>query len=182
MNSQTSHNASVTRPTLRSQTVKSETSWGQCCQLISDFSDPPSDFKKRKRLAQWRLVNFFWGGVVAHWRLRCADRQRGHIVMVKTYIFHRRFFNISHHTNIHLNYLYNYYFVCVFQGGRRPSALYWPAATGLATNLATSWTNFSESLWSLVLPERREMSARTSFSLHLLCSVSDVSETQLPTY
>ncbi len=41
-------------------------------------------------------------------------------------IFHRRFSNISHHTNIHLN---NYYFVCVVQGGRRPSALYWPAAT-----------------------------------------------------
>ncbi len=50
--------------------------------------------------------------------------------MVKTYIFHRRFSNISHHTNIHLNNLYNYYFVCVVQGGRRPSALYWPAATG----------------------------------------------------
>ncbi len=26
--------------------------------------------------------------------------------------------------------LYNYYFLCVVQGGRRPSALYWPAATG----------------------------------------------------
>ncbi len=63
-------------------------------------------------------------------KLRRADRQRGHIVMVKTYIFHRRFSNISHHTKIHLNYLYNYYFVCVVQGGRRPSALYWPAATG----------------------------------------------------
>ncbi len=50
--------------------------------------------------------------------------------MVKTYIFHRRFSNISHHTNIHLNNLYNYYFVCVVQGGRRPSALYWTAATG----------------------------------------------------
>ncbi len=62
-------------------------------------------------------------------KLRRADRQRGHIVMVKTYIFHRRFSNISHHTNIHLNNLYNYYFVCVVQGGRRPSALYWPAAT-----------------------------------------------------
>ncbi len=63
-------------------------------------------------------------------KLRAADRQRGHIVMVKTYIFHRRFSNISHHTNIHLNNLYNYYFVCVVQGGRRPSALYWPATTG----------------------------------------------------
>ncbi len=44
---------------------------------------------------------------------------------VKTYFFHRRFSNISHHTNIHLNNGYNYYFVC----GRRPSALYWPATT-----------------------------------------------------
>jgi len=34
-------------------------------------------------------------------------------VMVKTYIFHRRFSDISHHTNTHLNNLYNYYFVCV---------------------------------------------------------------------
>ncbi len=34
------------------------------------------------------------------------------------------FFNISHHTNIHLSNLYNYYFVCVVQGA--PSiALYW---------------------------------------------------------
>ncbi len=33
-------------------------------------------------------------------KLRRADRQRGHIVMVKTYIFHRRFSNISHHTII----------------------------------------------------------------------------------
>ncbi len=49
--------------------------------------------------------------------------------MVKTYIFHRRFSNISHNTNIHLNNLCNYYFVCVVQGGRRLSALYWPAAT-----------------------------------------------------
>ncbi len=62
---------------------------------------------------------------------------RGHIVMVKTYIFHRRFSNISHHTNIHLNNLYNYYFVCVVQGGRRPSALYWPAATGTITAYLT---------------------------------------------
>ncbi len=55
-------------------------------------------------------------------KLRRADRQRGHNVMVKTYIFHRIFSNISHHTNIHLNNLYNYYFVYVVQGGRRPSA------------------------------------------------------------
>ncbi len=40
------------------------------------------------------------------------------------------FFNISHNTNIHLNNLYNYYYVCVVQGRLRPSALYWPAATG----------------------------------------------------
>ncbi len=66
-------------------------------------------------------------------KLGRADRQRGHIVMVKTYIFHRRFSNISHHTNIQLNNLYNYYFVCVVQGGRRPSTLYWPAATALDT-------------------------------------------------
>ncbi len=66
-------------------------------------------------------------------KLRRADRQRGHNVMVKTYIFHRRFSNISHHTNIHLNNLYNYYFVYVVQGGRRPSALYWPAATASAS-------------------------------------------------
>ncbi len=64
-------------------------------------------------------------------KLRRADRQRGHIVMVKTYIFHRRFSNISHHTKYTLNNFYNYYFVCVVQGGRRPSALYWPAATAL---------------------------------------------------
>ncbi len=32
---------------------------------------------------------------------RRADRQRGHIVMVKTYIFHRRFSNISHHGRNH---------------------------------------------------------------------------------
>ncbi len=42
----------------------------------------------------------------------------------------------------------------------------------LVTNLATSWTNFSESLWSLVLPQRREISAHAALSLHLLCSVS----------
>ncbi len=62
-------------------------------------------------------------------KLKHAESKREHIVMVKTYIFHRRFSNISHHTNIHLNHLYNYYFVCVVQEGRRPSALYWPAAT-----------------------------------------------------
>ncbi len=45
-------------------------------------------------------------------KLRRADRQRVHIViwnicdmMVKTYIFHRRFSIISHHTNVHLNNL-----------------------------------------------------------------------------
>ncbi len=42
-------------------------------------------------------------------KLRCADRLRGHIVMAKTYIFHRRFFYILHHTNIHLNNLYDLY-------------------------------------------------------------------------
>ncbi len=42
----------------------------------------------------------------------------------------------------------------------------------LATNLETSWTNFSESLWLLVLPQRREISAYAALSLHLLCSVS----------
>ncbi len=45
---------------------------------------------------------------------RRADRQRGHIMMVNVCIFHRRFFNISHHTNIHLNNVYNYYLVCVW--------------------------------------------------------------------
>ncbi len=40
----------------------------------------------------------------------------------------------------------------------------------LVTNLATSWTNFSESLWSLVLPQQREISTHTALSL--LCSVS----------
>ncbi len=45
------------------------------------------------------------------------------------HIFHRRFSNLSNHTNIHLNNLYKYYFVCVVQGGRRPSALHWPATT-----------------------------------------------------
>ncbi len=69
-------------------------------------------------------------------KLRRADRQRVHIVMVKTYIFHRRFSIISHHTNVHLNNLYNYNFVCVVQGRRRPSALYWPAATGASSPLA----------------------------------------------
>ncbi len=68
-------------------------------------------------------------------KFRRADRQRGHIVMVKTFFFHRKFSNISHHTNIHLNNLYNYYFVRVVQGGRRPSALYWPAATGITTGV-----------------------------------------------
>ncbi len=53
-------------------------------------------------------------------KFRRADRQRGHIVMVKFFFFHRIFSNISHHTNIHLNNLYNYYFVRVVQGGRRP--------------------------------------------------------------
>ncbi len=67
--------------------------------------------------------------IVPQLKLRRADRQRGHIVMVKIYIFHRRFSNISNHTNIHLNNLYNYYFVCVVQRRRRPSALYWPDAT-----------------------------------------------------
>ncbi len=62
---------------------------------------------------------------------------RGHIVMVKTNIFHRRFSNISHHTNIHLNNVYNYYFVCVVQGVRRPSALYWSAATASDRRLNT---------------------------------------------
>ncbi len=47
----------------------------------------------------------------------------------------------------------------------------------LVTNLVTSWTNFSESLWSLVLPQRREISAHAALPLHLLCSVS-VSEEQ----
>ncbi len=42
----------------------------------------------------------------------------------------------------------------------------------LVTNLATSWTNISESLWSLVLPQRREISVHAALSLHLLCSVS----------
>ncbi len=44
--------------------------------------------------------------------------------------FHRRFLIISHHTNVYLydviyitSYKYNYYFVCVVQGGRRPSPL-----------------------------------------------------------
>ncbi len=72
-------------------------------------------------------------------KLRRADRQRGHIVMVKTYIFHRRFSNISHYTNIHLHSLYNYYFVCVVQGGRHPSALYWLAATGTKVTLVTEY-------------------------------------------
>ncbi len=42
----------------------------------------------------------------------------------------------------------------------------------LVTNLATSWTNLSESLWSLVLPQRREVSAHAPLSLRLLCSAS----------
>ncbi len=42
----------------------------------------------------------------------------------------------------------------------------------LVTNLATSWTNFSESLWSLVLLQQREISTHAALSLHLLCSVS----------
>ncbi len=66
-------------------------------------------------------------------KFRRADRQRGHIVMVKTFFFRRIFSNI--HTNIHLNNLYNYNFVCVVQGGWRPSALYWPAATGITTGV-----------------------------------------------
>ncbi len=41
--------------------------------------------------------------------------------------------HLWHHTNIHLYNLYNYYFVCVVQGGRRPSALYWPATTAVNT-------------------------------------------------
>ncbi len=46
-------------------------------------------------------------------KLRRADRQRGHIVMVKTYIFHRRFSNISHHTNIH-SIIYIIIILCVW--------------------------------------------------------------------
>ncbi len=42
----------------------------------------------------------------------------------------------------------------------------------LVTNLATSWTNFSEFPWSLVLPQRREISAHAALSLHQLCSAS----------
>ncbi len=57
------------------------------------------------------------------------------------HIFHRRCSNISHHTNIHLNNLYNYYFVCVVQGG--PSIGQPPLYTGTYFFLNDSfvWTN-----------------------------------------
>ncbi len=42
----------------------------------------------------------------------------------------------------------------------------------LATNLATSWTNFSESLRSFVLLQQRKIRTHAPLSLHLLCSVS----------
>ncbi len=45
------------------------------------------------------------------------------------HIFFTEDFPIYH--IIHLNNWYNYYFVCVVQGGWRPSALYWPAATAV---------------------------------------------------
>ncbi len=77
-------------------------------------------------------------------KLRRADRQRGHIVMVKTY-FTEDFSNISHHTNIHLNNLSNYYFVCAVQRGRRPSVLYWPAAT--ANNISRTAPSPFTSIW-----------------------------------
>ncbi len=67
-------------------------------------------------------------------KLRRADRQRGHVVMVKNIYFHRIFSNISHHTNIHLNNLYNYYFVCVGSGrggALAPSIGQLPLAIGL---------------------------------------------------
>ncbi len=38
------------------------------------------------------------------------------------------------------------------------------------SDLVTSWTNFRESLWSLVFPRRREISARSSFSASALFS------------
>ncbi len=62
-------------------------------------------------------------------------------------------------------------FVAIFNNFSDPPSDFFPKKR-LATNLATSWTNFSESLWSLVLPQRLEISAHAALSLHLLCSVS----------
>ncbi len=50
------------------------------------------------------------------------------ILWLWKHIFSTEDFLIHHILQIYI--LYNYYFVCVVQGGWRPSALYWPAATG----------------------------------------------------
>ncbi len=62
-------------------------------------------------------------------------------------------------------------FVTIFSDFSDPPSDFFPKKR-LATNLETSWTNFSESLWLLVLPQRREISAHAALSLDLLCSVS----------
>ncbi len=62
-------------------------------------------------------------------------------------------------------------FIAIFNNFSDPPSDFFPKKR-VATNLETSWTNFSESLWSLVLPQQREISAHATLSLHLLCSMS----------